>query len=101
MLARRNVWFLALAYIDISLATALANTMPIFITILSTLIGKDTIGLRRTITVLCGFCWVLVLLLPLNAQASLLGALYALSGAFFAGMAFIYIRMLGKYSITI
>ena len=30
-----SFWFLAIAYIDISLATALANTMPIFITILS------------------------------------------------------------------
>ena len=74
---------LAIAYIDISLATALANTMPIFITILSILIGKETVGLRRIIAVLFGFCGVLVLLLPLNAEVSLLGTLYALSGAIF------------------
>ena len=95
-----SFWFLAIDYIDISLATALANTMPIFITILSTFIRKETIGLRRIIAVLCGFCGVLVLSLPLNAEVSPLGTLYALSGAFFAGMIFVYIRMLGKYNAT-
>ena len=54
-----SFWFFATAYIDISLAKALANTMPIFITILSSLIGKETVGLQRIIAVLCGFCGVL------------------------------------------
>ena len=59
-----SFWFLAIAYVDISLATALAITMPIFITILSSLIGKETVGLRRIVAILCGFCGVLVSLLP-------------------------------------
>ena len=59
-----SFWFLAIAYIDISLATALANTMPIFITILSILIGKETVGLSRKIAVLCGFCGIDVGLHP-------------------------------------
>ena len=96
-----SYWFLAIAYIHISLATALGNTMPIFITILSILIGKEIVRLRRIIAVLYGFCGVLVLLLPLNAEVSLLGTLYALSGAFFAGLMFVYIRMLGKCDATI
>ena len=75
--------------------------MPIFITILSILIGKEAVRLRRIIAVLCGFCWVLVVLLHLNAEVSLLGTLYALSGAFFAGLMFVYIRMLGKCDATI
>ncbi len=96
-----SFWFLAIAHIDISLATALANTMPIFITILSILIGKETVGRRRIVAVLFGFGGVLVLLLPINAEVSLLGTLYALSGAFFAGLMFVYIRMLGKSDATI
>ena len=92
---------MAIAYIDICLATALPDTMPIFITILSTFIRKETIGLRRIIAVLCSFCGVLVLSLPLNAEVSPLGTLYALSGAFFAGLIFVYIRMLGKCDATI
>ena len=96
-----SLWFLAIAHIDISLATALSNTMPIFIAILSFLIGKETVGPRRIIAVICGFGGVLVLLLPLDAEVSLLGTLYALSGAFFAGLMFVYIRMLGKSDATI
>ena len=96
-----SFWFLAIMHIDISLATALANTMPIFITILSILIGKENVGTRRIIAVLCGFVGVMVLLLPMNAEVSMIGTLYALSGAFFAGLMFVYIRMLGKSDATI
>ena len=92
---------MAIAYIDISLATALANTMPIFVTFLSILIGEESAGLRRIIAVVCGFCGVLVLILPLNSEVSPLSTLYALSGAFFAELMFVYIRMLGKCDVSI
>ena len=50
-----SFWFLTIAHVDINLATALVNTMQIFITILSILIGTEAVGQRRIITVLCGF----------------------------------------------
>ena len=95
-----SLWFLAIAHIDISLATALSNTMPIFIAILSFLIGKETVGPRRIIAVICGFGGVLVLLLPLDAEVSLLGTLYALSGAFYRSHVCLH-HMLGKSDATI
>ncbi len=94
-------WFLAVATIDISLATALTNTMPIFITILSLLIAKEKVGLRLVLAVFCGFIGVLILLLPVDASFNLQGTVYALLGAFFAGLMFVYIRMLGKSDATI
>ena len=38
------MWFLAVAKIDISLATVLLNTMPLFITILSVIIARESVG---------------------------------------------------------
>ena len=49
------MWFLAVAKIDISLATVLLNTMPLFITILSVLIARESVGLRRSVAVIVGF----------------------------------------------
>ena len=49
------MWFLAVAKIDMSLATVLFNTMPLFITILSVIIAREVVGLRRSLAVLTGF----------------------------------------------
>ena len=62
-------WFLAISKIDISLATALLMTMPIFITALSVVIAKEHVGLKRLASVLLGFIGVLVLLFPIAPRA--------------------------------
>ena len=90
------MWLLAVLTIDISLATALANTMSMFITILSVLIARESVGIRRASAVVFGFFGVLVLLLPFDAQFDILGVVYALLGAFFGGLMFVFIRILGK-----
>ena len=95
------MWFLAVAKIDISLATVLLNTMPLFITILSVLIARESVGLRRSIAVIVGFFGVVFIVLPINASFNFAGVVYALSGAIFAGLMFVFIRMLGKTNASI
>ena len=54
-------WFLTIAHIDINLATALVNTMQIFITILSILIGTEAVGQSRLSlfsVALAGYCLI-------------------------------------------
>ena len=95
------MWFLAVAKIDISLATVLLNTMPLFITILSVLIARESVGLRRSVAVIVGFFGVVFIILPINASFNFSGVVYALLGAIFAGLMFVFIRMLGKTNASI
>ena len=89
-------WFLAITKIDISLATALLMTMPIFITGLSVVIAKEQVGVRRLGSVILGFFGVLVLLLPINPELNIWGAIFALLGALFAALMFVYLRILAR-----
>ena len=95
------MWFLAVAKIDISLATVLFNTMPLFITILSAIIALERVGLRRSIAVITGFFGVIFIVLPINTSFDFSGVLYAILGAIFAGLMFVFIRMLGKTNASI
>ena len=95
------MWFLAVAKIDISLATVLFNTMPMFITILSAIIALERVGLRRSIAVITGFFGVIFIVLPINTSFDFWGVLYAILGAIFAGLMFVFIRMLGKTNASI
>ena len=95
------MWFLAVAKIDMSLATVLFNTMPLFITILSVIIAREVVGLRRSLAVLTGFLGVVFIILPINGYFNFSGVIYSLLGAIFAGMMFVFIRMLGKTNASI
>ena len=90
-----TTWFLAVGLIDISLATALAQTMPIFITILAAPLLGEVVGWRQVGAVLAGFAGVLVLLGPVEVGGNLAGIAYGLACPFFAGLMFIYLRKLG------
>jgi drug/metabolite transporter (DMT)-like permease len=91
-----SMWFLAITNIDISLATALTQTMPIFITGLSVVIAGESVGFKRLLSVLVGFLGVLVLIFPLTPSLNLWGVLYALLGALFSALMFVYLRVLGR-----
>jgi drug/metabolite transporter (DMT)-like permease len=91
-----TMWFLSIIYLDISLATALSQTMPIFITGLSVLIAGEKVGLKRSASVFVGFLGVVVLIFPLTPTVNLLGVFYALLGAFFSALMFVYLRVLGR-----
>ena len=89
-------WFLAVSIIDISLATVLAQTMPIFIIVFSVLIAREKVGVESFGAVLLGFIGVLVLSFPLTPESNLLGIFFALSGALFAALMFVFLRILGR-----
>ena len=91
-----TMWFLSIIYLNISLATALSQTMPIFITGLSVLIAGEKVGLKRSASVFVGFFGVVVLIFPLTPTVNLLGVFYALLGAFFSALMFVYLRVLGR-----
>ena len=95
------MWFLAVAKIDMSLATVLFNTMPLFITILSVIIAREVVGLRRSLAVLTGFFGVVFIILPINGYFNVSGVIYSLLGAIFAGLMFVFIRMLGRTNASI
>ena len=95
------MWFLAVATIDISLATVLFNTMSLFITILSVIIARESVGLRRSGAVILGFSGVVFIISPINASLNFSGVIYALLGAIFSGLMFVFIRMLGKTNASI
>ncbi len=95
------MWFLAVAKIDMSLATVLFNTMPLFITILSVIIAREVVGLRRSLAVLAGFFGVVFIILPINGSFNFSGVIYSLLGAVFAGLMFVFIRMLGRTNASI
>lgn len=91
-----TTWFLAITNINISLATALTQTMPIFITGFSVVIAGEQVGLKRLVSVLVGFLGVLVLIFPLTPELNLWGVLYALLAAVFSALMFVYLRVLGR-----
>ena len=95
------MWFLAVAKIDMSLTTVLFNTMPLFITILSVIIAREVVGLRRSLAVLTGFFGVVFIILPINGSFNFSGVIYSLLGAIFAGLMFVFIRMLGRTNASI
>ena len=77
-----TMFFSSLSMLGLAEATALAFVAPILITALSALVLKETVGPRRWLAVLVGFCGVLIVVRPGSATfqpASLL----ALGTAFF------------------
>lgn len=84
MLATTLLFFLAVSYIDLATATAIAFVEPMAITILSFLILKETVGIRRWSAVVVGFIGVLVVIRPgfgMAHWAVLLPVLSASTGA--------------------
>ena len=77
------------------------NTMSLFITILSVIIARESVGLRRSAAVVLGFLGVVFIISPINASFNFSGVIYALLGAIFSGLMFVFIRMLGKTNASI
>lgn len=95
-LAGLSTWFVAIGMIDISLATALSQTMPIFITILAPIILGEIVGIRRFAAVVAGFVGVIILLGPVDFSAAGYGVVFALASPLVTALMFIYLRVLGQ-----
>ena len=89
-----TAWFFAVSLIDIGLATALAQTMPIFITVMAAPLLGEAVGWRRVGAVLAGLAGVLILLGPVDIGGSLAGIAAGLASPFMGALMFIYLRRL-------
>ena len=59
-------------------------------------IAKEKVGVKRSGSVILGFFGILVLLLPITPELNIWGAIFALLGALFAALMFVYLRILGR-----
>ncbi len=89
-------WLLAVAAIEITIATALAQTLVVFVTILAPFLLGERIGVRRWAAVLLGLTGALVLIDPTRSGWFEIGIIYAVAAPFFAAVMFILLRKLGS-----
>ncbi|MDE0114069.1 MAG: DMT family transporter [Albidovulum sp.] len=91
-----TTWLLAVSAIEITIATALAQTLVVFVTILAPILLGERIGIRRWLAVLLGLIGALVLIDPRGSGWFEIGILYAIAAPFFAAVMFILLRKLGS-----
>lgn len=89
--------FQGLRLLPLADATTIGFTAPIFATLLSIVLLKETVGRHRWTAVIVGFLGVLLMVRPGAAGAPpLIGVLFALGGAFVAASVTVTLRQLGK-----
>lgn len=81
-------------------ATAIGFTMPIFATLLSALLLRESTGLHRWSAILLGFVGILVMIRPDGAHFPMLGLTVAISGAIMTACISLVLRDLGKTEKT-
>ena len=93
-----SAWFNAVIYLPLSVATVLAQTMAIFITLMAPFFLGEKVGPRRLSAVLLGFVGVFFLINPLAESSSVwgIGLAFGLAAPFFGALMFIFLRKLGR-----
>ena len=93
-----SAWFNAVIHLPLSVATVLAQTMAIFITLMAPFFLGEKVGPRRLSAVLFGFIGVLILINPLAETSSIwgIGLAFGLATPFFGALMFIFLRKLGR-----
>ena len=93
-----SAWFNAVIHLPLSVATVLAQTMAIFITLVAPFFLSEKVGPRRLSAVLFGFIGVLILINPLAETSSIwgIGLAFGLATPFFGALMFIFLRKLGR-----
>jgi S-adenosylmethionine uptake transporter len=77
-------YYVALSEMSLTTATALFFTAPFFITLLSIPMLGESVGPRRIITILIGFCGVVIVIRPDSSSFDLITLLPILSAFFYA-----------------
>ena len=93
LLASTALFFAAIAYMPLADALALVFVSPLVVTALSPLVLGETVGLRRRLAVLVGFCGALIIIRP-GFGTLQWPALLALSGGLVFGLYFLSTRRL-------
>ena len=91
-------YFTAIAYLNISTATVLGQTLSLFITLLAPIFLAEKVGFRRLIGVCAGFIGVVVLINP-DSQGITdyhpIGLFFGILAPLAGAMMFIFLRKLG------
>ena len=90
-LVAATLFFTGLKYLEIAEATALVFIAPIFITAISAIVFKETVGWRRWVAVLAGFIGVLIVVRP-GAGTFQSASLLPIATAFFYAVLMISAR---------
>jgi drug/metabolite transporter (DMT)-like permease len=64
-----ETWFYALTSLEVNIATAISFTAPLFTTIFAVCFLDEVIGRVRIITLIIGFCGVMIIANPFNATS--------------------------------
>lgn len=88
-------FFSAMKFLELAEAVAIFNVSPLIITVLSVLILKELVGLRRWIGVICGLAGAMIIIQPGSDVFSLASLLPLCASVCFAGYA-ISTRLLGN-----
>lgn len=91
--------FAAYIYLPLADATAIGFAAPLFVVILAVLMLSERVHAYRWSAILIGFLGVLVIARPQAgmAQGALAGAAFALTGAFLAALAMIFVRRMSGH----
>jgi len=88
--------FLTIGMLPLAETQALWFATPLFATILSAMLLRETVGLHRWSAVAAGFVGVLIVVQPQSGHLPIIGAVTGLSSAFFTACVTILLRQLGK-----
>lgn len=89
--------FEGLKHLTLADATTIGFTSPIFATLLSILFLSEKVGKHRWLAIALGFVGVVIVLRPgMEGAPSLVGLLFALTGALFAASVTVTLRRLGR-----
>ena len=93
-----SAWFNAVIHLPLSVATVLAQTMAIFITLMAPFFLGEKVGPHRLGAVLLGFVGVLFLINPFAESSPVwgIGLTFGLAAPFFGALMFIFLRKLGR-----
>ena len=95
-LSSMTCMFLTITILPLAEATTLQFTVPIFATILSALVLRETTGWHRWGAVVAGFIGVLIVAQPGSGHIPLIGAASGLAAAFLSATVSILLRHIGK-----
>lgn len=91
-----SAWMAAVSRIEITTATAVFQTAPVFITLFAPIVLGEQIGLRRWSAVCIGLAGTIIILRPDQEGWFQIGTIAAIASPFFAGLMFVYLRKLGR-----
>jgi drug/metabolite transporter (DMT)-like permease len=95
MFGAYTCYYLALAALPMATTAALYFSAPLFITLLSVLMLKEQVGLRRWLAVFAGFCGVIIMLRPGSMLFDWARLLAVFSGLCY-GLSMVTARSLGN-----